>query len=484
MKKALLGEKNALSLIAKIIILAMPLSFVGVTMDNDLWFTMNHGRYLLEHGFTNIEPFTVHEGLAFSFEKWLTCISFYKIYSWFGKWGMYVFILIIFALIILVFYKVCLLFSGNSENISLVVTTVMMCFFGQSYIRTRPQIFSYLFLLLELYCLEKYARTGSIKKLYPLPLLSFLYMQFHSTMLPIFFIIMLPYICDFKWFRLLGISGAPYRKWPILAVAVACALTSLINPYGFRSFIYLINSLNDGGLLKNINEVKRSSINDLTGCSGGVLAAQIVYIAIRLGKKERFPLRYFFLLAGTFAMALYAVRNNAFFVLMGGAVAAWELKTISTGYNIVPILKKAAAVGIAASFIVYLTYSYNIMRSTYAWQALDEFKEIHPQTDITMYTDFNCGSYAEWLGYSCFADPRAEVFIKSINGKEDILAEVWDSMHNRTTAAELQEKYNFDYWLVQADYSLDKQIKSRPSEYELVCDKGGYRIYKYLPNDK
>ena len=48
---------------------------------------------------------------------------------------------------------------------------------------------------------------------------------------------------------------------------------------------------------------------------------------------------------------------------------------------------------------------------------------------------------------------------------------------------EHQEKYNFDYWLVQSDYSLDSQIQRRP-DYELVCEQNGYRIYKYLPNDK
>ena len=481
MKKLLLDDGNRIAKAAKYIILALPLVFPSPVMDNDFWFTINHGRYILEHGFTSVEPFTVHEGLAFSFEKWLTCISFYKVYDWFGGWGMFVFMMLIFAAIIWMFFKVCMLFSGNSENISIVVTTVMMCFFGYNYIRTRPQIFSYFFLLAELYCLEKYARTGNTKKLWPLPLLALLYMQFHSTMLLIFFIIMLPYLCDFGWVRALGIHGSRYKKWPILVAMAACAAVSLINPYGFRSFVYLINSLNDGGLLSNINEVKRSSFNDLIECSGGVLACQLIYIATRIGRKEEFPLRYFFLLAGTFVMALYAVRNNAFFILMGGAVSAWELKSISTGYNIVPVLKKLAAIGSIVTIIVTCTYPYNLMWNTYAYKALDAFKAIHPDTNVTMYTDFNCGSYAEWLGFRCFADPRAEVFIKSINGKEDILAEVWDSMHNRVTAKELQAKYLFDFWLVQKDYGMDSQLKYN-TDFEFVLEEDGYRVYKYLKN--
>ena len=482
MKNSLCNDGTLLAKISKYILLALPLSFASVVMDNDFWFTINHGRYILEHGFTNVEPFTVHEGLAFSFEKWLTCITFYKVYDWFGKTGMVFFMLLIFALIIWLFYKVCLLFSGNNENISILFTCVNMCFLGYNYIRTRPQIFSYVFLLAELLCLEKYARTGNIRKLYPLPLLALLYMQFHSTMLPIFFIMMLPYLCDFGWFRVLGVEGTSYKKWPLLAAFAVCAAASIINPYGVRSFVYLINSLNDGGLLSNINEVKRSGIMDLLDCSGAVLGCQLVYIVLRFTRKEKFPLRYLFILLGTFAMSLYAIRNNSFLILMGGAVCAFELRTVSTGYNFVPVVKKLAAAGALISMIWCAVYPYDMMHSTYAWKAMDAFKEMHPDTNVRLYTDFNCGSYAEWLGFKCYADPRAEVFIKSINGKEDILAEVWDSMHSRITAKELQAKYNFDYWLVLENRTLDYQLQSS-KDYKLLVYEDEYKVYEYIKSD-
>ena len=483
MKNNLANDGTLLARISKYILLALPLSFVGVVMDNDFWFTINHGRYILENGFTNIEPFTVHEGLAFSFEKWLTCITFYKVYDWFGKTGMFFFVLLVFALIIWLFYKLCMLFSGNNENMSILFTCVNMCFLGYNYMRTRPQIFSYAFLLAELLCLEKYARTGNIKKLYPLPLLALLYMQFHSTMLPIFFIMMLPYLCDFGWFRVLGVEGSKYRKWPILAAFATCAAASLINPYGVRSFVYLINSLNDGGLLSNINEVKRSGFMDLLDYGGAVIGCQLVYIVLRFTRREKFPLRYLFILGGTFLMALYAIRNNAFLILMGGAVCAFELRTIGTGYNFVPVIKKIAAAGAMISMLWCVFYpNYDLMHATYAWQAMDAFKEMHPDTNVRLYTDFNCGSYAEWLGFKCYADPRAEVFIKSINGKEDILAEVWDSMHSRITAKELQEKYDFDYWLVLEDRSLDYQIKYN-NDYKLLVYEDEYKVYEYVKSD-
>ena len=43
-------------------LLVLPILFIPATLDNDVWFILNHGRYIMEHGFTNIEPFTVHEG--------------------------------------------------------------------------------------------------------------------------------------------------------------------------------------------------------------------------------------------------------------------------------------------------------------------------------------------------------------------------------------------------------------------------------------
>ena len=205
----------------------------------------------------------------------------------------------------------------------------------------------------------------------------------------------------------------------------------------------------------------------------------VIGIAARIGRKETFPLRYVFLSGGTFLMALYAVRNNAFFILMGGAVAAYMMRSIGTGYNIMPVLKKIAGLAVIASIISTAVYPYDIMRSTYAWQALDAFKEMHPDTNVRLYTDFNCGSYAEWLGFRCYADPRAEVFLKSVNGKEDILAEVWDTMHRRMTVKQLQEKYDFDYFLVQSNYSLDSQLRY-DNDYELVVEEDGYKVYEYV----
>ena len=45
-------------------------------LDNDIWFLLTHGRYVMEHGFPMIEPFTIHEGFKFVMQQWLSAAIF------------------------------------------------------------------------------------------------------------------------------------------------------------------------------------------------------------------------------------------------------------------------------------------------------------------------------------------------------------------------------------------------------------------------
>ncbi|MBQ1877494.1 MAG: hypothetical protein II161_01645 [Erysipelotrichaceae bacterium] len=462
--------------IAAVLVFAIPFMFAARDLNNDLWFTMNHGRYILEHGFATVEPFTVHEGLAFSFEKWATCILFYKAYDWFGGWGVYFVMMAMFSVIIYLFYQGCLLFSDGNKRVSTIFAICNMCMFGFQYIRTRPQIFSYVFLLWEVICLEKYARSGDHRHLYWLPLQAFLYMQFHSTMLPIFFIMMLPYLCDFGFIKIFRLQGTGYRKLPLLVTFVICWGAALINPYGVRSVVYLFASLNDNGLLRNISEVGRTAWEDFFSCSSFPFLAEVIYLYFAFKKKEKFPLRYFFMAAGTLVMALYAVRNNAFYALFAGLVGAWQLRHLELPEKIAVPLWKLGGIGCIVATIIFWCIPFDFNSATYGYEVMKDFEA---DRRISLYTDFNCGSYAEWRGYRCYADPRAEVFLKSINGKEDILAEVWDSMHMGITVKEMQDKYHFDYWLCQKGYHID-HVLSYTDKMELVAEADGYRIYHNL----
>jgi hypothetical protein len=75
------------SIYAIIFILLIPFIIYlirGFELNNDFWFLINTGKEIIKNGFINIEPFTIHSGLFFVPQQWLTDIIFLLIYNNFG----------------------------------------------------------------------------------------------------------------------------------------------------------------------------------------------------------------------------------------------------------------------------------------------------------------------------------------------------------------------------------------------------------------
>ena len=77
-------------------------------LDNDFWFLINTGKYIINNGIPHIEPFTIHSNLSFVAQQWLTDIIFYLIYNKFNIYGMYIFILISNIIVVFLLYKLYL----------------------------------------------------------------------------------------------------------------------------------------------------------------------------------------------------------------------------------------------------------------------------------------------------------------------------------------------------------------------------------------
>ena len=45
--------------------------------DNDIWFLLNNGRYVINSGIPVVDPFTIHEGLKYVMQQWGTSLFFY-----------------------------------------------------------------------------------------------------------------------------------------------------------------------------------------------------------------------------------------------------------------------------------------------------------------------------------------------------------------------------------------------------------------------
>ena len=55
------------------------------TIDNDFWFTIAEGKYVLKNGFPHTVPFTIYNNLDFIYQSWGTGVIFYLIHKYFQK---------------------------------------------------------------------------------------------------------------------------------------------------------------------------------------------------------------------------------------------------------------------------------------------------------------------------------------------------------------------------------------------------------------
>lgn len=464
---------------SKYLLLLIPILVIGKYLDNDIWFMLNHGRYISQNGFTTIEPFTVHEGLEFSFEKWLTCLIFYKVYE---KLGIKAIISLVYIVGIIIELLVLLATSIISKNktVNLLTTTITCSLLFIPYLKSRPQIFSFALLILQFIFTEKYAKTNNKKYLFPLPAVSIVYMQLHSTMWPMLFIMLLPYLCDSpKLAKGLGLPEIKYNKLPLIIIALISLAVGIINPYGIRSVTYLIKSI--GIANTSISEVAAPDILDILNLTSVLAFIHAMYWAIKAIKKDNklnvLLLRYIYILLGTFALFAYALRNGAFYIIFAGIITAYMFENMEFK-NYDAKMAVIAYIGLIVAVIVYTSDNSSIYRQTESYEALNGLKEqINNAEDIKIYTDFNSGGYAEFLGFKAYIDPRAEVFIKEINGKENIFKEFTYVNGGKIHYDEIQKKYKFDYWLVATDSTLNTYI-AKDDNYKLVVETTDYNIYQ------
>ncbi len=444
--------------------------------DNDFWFTINQGRYILNNGFPTTVISTIHEGLSFVYQSWGTGVLFYSVYHYLGNYGMLFLMIITLELIVYFYYKLCVLVSNNNYK-SIILTTLLMLIFGL-YTFPRPHMFTVLNLILILYCLEKYIRSDNKKNLIPIPFLFLLEVNMHGIYFVPLLVIITPYLINsFKFnFKFLNQGPVNYHKKPLFITYLISILVGFINPYTYKIFTYGFSSYGNEVLRKNINEMGAINFHDFFGkiC---IITLIVTFITFFANKSKKIPLRYYLLLLGTAILALDAYKSFYIFLVCSFFGIAYIMRIDEKK----EILKKEKLINL---FIVLLIGGLIITTTKFTTPKLNEpanFLQENKKIDNpSVYTSFGNGSYFEYRGFNCYIDPRAEVFLKSNNKKEDILDEYFDMQHGVISIKDFLDKYNFDYLLLQIDNdAIYTYIKDNNDiNYNKVYDDEKYQIWE------
>lgn len=458
------------------VLLFVPFFFICINNrnpNNDIWFLLNNGRYVIQHGIPYVEPFTIHEGLSYVMQQWGSSVIFWSIFNFFGKKGLIVLVYCFSFLFMFVFYKLCHLVS-NKKDLSIILTSIVFLFVSP-YLVLRPQLFSYIILFLEIYIIELYIKKKNNKLLFILPVLSLLLINLHAASWYYQFVFLLPIVLNcipIKKYRI-----DKYNCKPILIAAIFMFLLGFINPYGIGSITYIFKSYGITEINSSIGEMKPVVWYYYEGKS---LFASIIllYFLIYTRRKFKLDVRHTLFIAGLTLMAFMHLKCYPLYILMFAYCISYGFKKdkIKLEFNnkyfiaLFNGLKIGTVVSLIVTFVLTINYSYNNFVFSSEQEVDDTIEYVvnnYNKDDVRLFVDFNLGGLAEFHGLKTYIDARAEIFVKKLNGKKDIFKESKALNERGCDYDKFLNTYNFTHLLIYYDsFFFDYLIND--DKYEIV----------------
>ncbi len=473
--------------------------FVG-SYDNDVWFILATGEYILAHGIPYTNPFSIQPDLGFVAQQWLYCVIVYLIYKHFGFVGLAIFVSALsLAFGASLFWVGRYLRQGRSNDLLLLVF-VFVCLVGvTSYASIRPHLLSMTAFVWVVYLCESYRRTGKLSRLIGLPLIVVVHVNIHAAMAPYDLFIMGCYalpdlLAPFhRKGKLLGIGfeQASYARIPLWVVIAISAGTLFVNPYTVKGALYLFLSFGSAGYKDNIKEMGalRPAGSYITMIvTLWMLAA--CFVAGRLSLK-RMNLPLMLLALASIVAALLYVRNQWLAPLFCFLFIAWGTAQTRPA---AALREEAGRKGRALGLVILAAgVAVSVVVALFQVPALEELPENNGRTPVNtadyldrigadkrttqVLTFFNAGGYLEYRGYKVNIDPRPELWSPAMTGQTiDYYKEYVDMSTGDISFSAYSQRFDFDVLIFPTESGAGSYYKDN-EDYVAIPSGEGYRAY-------
>ena len=472
-KKFFKDNKVLIVIILFLNFILMNLKYVKGLQAIDLFYLIPQGKYILNNGIYHIDPFSIHNGLHVVVQNYMSSCLFYLIFKAFSWNGFVIYTIICNALICYLIYKICLLISSNNKGLSIiimVINDILLYYF----LVPRPQLLSYINLLLVIYLLELYVHKNNKKYLYFIPLISILQINMHASLWIMIFLFMLPYIVE-------GIFKK-YNIKPILFIFLISLVCGLINPYGFENITFIFGSFHDKYMTSLIPELYKTGFNTLWGTIFLIILIinSLIYI-IFVNKKVK--IRYLCLYLGTMILGLSSLKGFSNYLLCSIFPFAYYFrnKKFNIDYSIISKLCNIFIIVLIIISSLLIVLKRNEVQEYVAGNSYSFLLKHYDKDDISLYSIMEDGGYGMFLGVKSYLDCRAEYFIKYNNKKYDILKEYFLLQHSKININEFLDKYKFTHLLLNSGDIMFKlsEIKG----YKLIYIDKEYEYKLYVRED-
>ena len=486
-------KNKKLYIIFSILLVLVVIMTVTKQMQNDTFFTIATGNYILQDGYDNMDHLTWHDNLQFYKLRWAFDILIALIYNTFNLTGIYVFVLII-ASITAVSLLYILVKQKNNVVISFICSIIAIILLtGNGFFTGRAQIMSYLFLLWEIYCIEQLIETKKKRYYWGLFILSVLIVNFHASVWPMMIIVIMPYLAESILCKILKKDQfikskfiiEPINLKLIITAILFMVLGSVLSPIGTYTYSYMFKVI--GGISsKIIVELQTTDILSSVGMALSIITTSIIL----LSTKTKISLRDFFLFLGLYILALMAGRNMAFLYLLGMIPFAKLITNLFKTYNETELLEKLTELSrrtrvlLGITVFLILIFSNNLVTrlreeyvnpKKYPIEATKYIKENLDYANMKIYNNFNYGSYLEFQGIKAFVDSRSEIFTPQFNDTT-VLEDWYQTKTGYTNYNDTFEKYGINYALIENNEIINTYIRV-DEKYEKVYDDSIFSVY-------
>ena len=359
-------NKFIFTIIAIVLISIFCFAVAPITLQNDTYYTIKIGEHIVNNGIDMKDPFSWHKDLKYTYPHWLYDLLTYLVYSIGGFRGIYVATVILTIILGLTIYFTNIKLTKN--RITSFLLTIGIMYMIQDFIAARAQLVTFILFVLTVYFIEMLLDTGKKRYAAFLIIIPILIANLHTAVFPFYFVLYLPYIGEYIFYRIqnigtflnkknirklhkailkeqdkdtidklkneiskleekqiriekkqkeisdkeykVKISTSKYIKI-LLIVFVICLFTGLVTPIKDTPYTYLIKTMY-GDTTQNINEHSPLVLVQNTN--------MIIVIAIFLGllmfTDTKIRLKDLFMLGGLMFLAFYSKRQESIFAII------------------------------------------------------------------------------------------------------------------------------------------------------------------------
>ena len=198
MKKEKKNKKSInfkFNLLAIICISIFVIGIVEKTLQNDTYYTITLGKYILNNGIDMMEHFSWHQGLIYTYPHWLYDVFMYIIYNTFGFVGIYGSSIVLGIILGISIYYVLSKISKN--NLISFFVALLVVYLGKHFITARAQLVTFILFVWTMYFIEMFLNTKKKRYAIGLILIPIAIANIHAAVFPFYFILFLPYIGEY-----------------------------------------------------------------------------------------------------------------------------------------------------------------------------------------------------------------------------------------------------------------------------------------------